>query len=179
MKTPLIAATIAAGALALAGCASTSGQIVDGPAELTAAPSPTETGAVPLGAAWEYDSGLTMKLGKPKTYRPGKYSTPLAKTDSALVTTVTIDNQTGAAYDPIAFYATAIAGEAGQSCEQIFDSEARVDGTPSTTISNGRRVTFDLGFACPVPSGELITIEAASDLASLDNTEVLFEGRLP
>lgn len=174
-------ATIAAIALlALTGCAGLVEPTPTATVTETAQPEPEETtestpteSAEPeektrptFGDTYTYPSGLSVKVGKPEEFTPSEYA--LKGEGAHLKFDITLTNDTGEEYDPVLFYASASSGD--EESEQIFDGE-ELGGMPSTTVLDGKKVKFSIGFSVADP--EDITMEVSPSF-SFDEGSVIF-----
>ena len=126
-----------------------------------------DDGTAAFGKTYTWDDGLSIKVGKPTTFKPSEWAIGSAKGKTSVLMSVTIVNKTGKPFDPGMVYLTAQSGN--EEAEQIFDSEKNVGGGPSTKVLNGREVTFKVGFAVGNPKD--IVVEVAPDW---DHDSVLF-----
>lgn len=163
-KTLSIFALIAAGSLALSGCAE-SGTVEKGGAANTSSASsapadkPAEQAAEKsdpqFGDKFVFDDGLALSITKPEAFKPSEYA--MTGEGKHVIMTVTLDNGTSEDYKPSLAHFTASSG--GEEAEQIFDSQNKLDGGPSTTVKPGKSVKFKIGFS--VADVKDITLDAS------------------
>ncbi len=174
-------ATIATVALlSLTGCAGFIAPTPTATITETAQPEPEETkepapaeSAEPeektrpaFGDTYTYPSGLSVKVGKPEEFTPSEYA--LKGEGTHLKFDITLTNETGEEYDPVLFYASASSGD--EESEQIFDGETLGD-MPSTTILEGKKAKFSVGFSVLDPAD--ITMEISPSF-SFEEGSVIF-----
>ncbi|WP_062464638.1 hypothetical protein [Demequina soli] len=124
------------------------------------AASSDATGA--FGEAHVYDDGLSVTIGAPTAYEPS--DSAYAQGDHFVAFDVTIDNGTDAAFDPSGFNATVASGD--REAEQVFDSAKDVDGSPSTSVQPGRKVTFTIAYGVSDPDD--LTMDVSVDFFDHD-----------
>lgn len=165
MKRITTAATALALALVLSACGTSGAPSSDAetpagsastnaPAESPEAVSESESDVAPFGKTWTYDDGLKITVTAPKAFKPSPYVT-----DSKLPSVrmdVTVTNDTGEPFDPTLVLVTATSGEA--EAEELFDSEKGLNGSPSTSIRPGKKVTFPVGFSVKDPKDVLVEV---------------------
>jgi hypothetical protein len=135
----------------------------------TPAADESDTAASPkFGQAYTWDDGLSLKVSKPKPFKPSEYAATTGK-GTAVKFTFTIVNKTDKPYDPSLFYATLQSGntEAGD----IFDSENGIEGSPSTKVLPGREAKFDMGWMAKNPKD--LVLEVSPD-AGIEYESVIF-----
>lgn len=150
-KTIRPALALSALLVAVAGCASTGGEVV--PAKepkgdvTTDAPQPEPTADTrpAFGDAWAFDDGLTVTIGEPEPFEPGEWAIYDEDAMAHLKFEVVVENSTGEDYDPNLIVITANSG--GREAEPVFDAQNSLDGTPSTTVIDGSSVAYNVGFS--------------------------------
>jgi hypothetical protein len=158
MTRNALAALALVAAMATAGCSSTSGKADSEPPsgsnadKSSAAASPSakaSKNANPkFGEAFTWKDGLSVKVSKPRPFKPSEYAAGSDK-GQAIRFTFTVINKTDKPYDPSLFSATLQSGNA--EAEEIFDNENGLEGSPSTKVLAGREAKFDLGFSVKNP----------------------------
>ncbi|KHL15696.1 hypothetical protein CLV56_3537 [Mumia flava] len=98
-----------------------------------------------FGGQYTYGDGLIVRVGKLKPYSVSDNWLLDHKKWPQVTFQVTVFNGTDDRYDPSGIYSTASSG--GREGEEIFDSANGIDGTPSTTLRPGKKVSFDLAYA--------------------------------
>lgn len=119
-----------------------------------------------FGDTYTYPSGLSVKVGKPEEFTPSEYA--FKGEGTHLKFDITLTNDTGEEYDPVLFYASASSGD--EESEQIFDGD-ELGNMPSTTILDGKKVKFSIGFSVLDPAD--ITMEISPSF-SFDERSVIF-----
>lgn len=110
---------------------------------------PEEPSNPVFGDAYTYDSGLTVKVSKPRKFVAGEWAAGAEEPGTSLRFTITIVNKTGAAYDAGVDYITMQSGN--KEASEIFDSENGLDGMPMTKVLDGREATYDIAFHVQKP----------------------------
>lgn len=174
--------------VAVASCSSTSGGKADGPKEgsnapdkTTApvdagspddgeAPEETETDPVDEGPTttespesqnpvfsetYDWEDGISITVGVPESFTPGEYSAVDGAEDH-LMFEVKIVNGTDANFDPSMFTSTLQSGNA--EAESVYDSDAGIEGSPSTTLLAGREAVFKIGYGVSNPDDLVLEV---------------------
>lgn len=115
----------------------------------TAAASTTPSGNPRFGQTWTDQDGLSVTIGKPTSFKPGKYSLADDKTATYLKFEVRLVNGTAENFDPALFHATVQSGN--KEAESVFDTGNGLEGAPSTTLLPGREAVWAIGFAVSDP----------------------------
>lgn len=162
------------------GCASTEGSVDDAPPRgsnndenvPSVSTSPTDEGEsedagqddgqLEFGQSYTWVDGLSVTITKPKPYQPSEYAYVGERGGKPMRFTVTIVNETGAVFDPSMAYMTMQSGN--EEAEQIFDSEAGMNGSPSTKLLDGREAKFDIAFAVKNPADLVLEFEPDAGL---------------
>lgn len=130
---------VAPGALPATTSASDSDVYVPPGAQAAAAP-------LAFGSEHKWEDGLAVKLGKPQSFKPGKYAALTSSPAARYVTMeVTILNGTPANYAAGSTTVDATAG--GAAAEKVFDSGSKISWAPTTDVLPGKAVTFRVAFA--------------------------------
>lgn len=129
-------------------------ETADGATSSTTAPEPTSEqegdGTVAFGETATYPSGLLVKISAPEAFTRGEYAVGGEAYSNHVKMSVQVVNKTGTTFDPSLMYMTAQSGNT--EGEQIFDTEAGLEGAPMTSLLNGRETTFDVAFGVNDPS---------------------------
>lgn len=132
-------------------------------AEEEAAPEPTEEvepegdtseGQASFGDTWTWEDGLEITVSEPEAFKPGEYSAGGEGYDSHVKFDVTIENKSGEPFDASLVYLTMQSGTS--EGEEVFDDG--LEGSPSTTLLDGRKVTFTSGFGVEDPSDLVLEV---------------------
>ena len=179
LRSPLAAFLLA---LALAGCATTEGEVDDAPPsgansdeqvpatndESEEEPEEAESEAPvnpSFGQAYTWDNGLTVTVSKPKQYQPGQYAAGAEGKGTPMRFTVTVVNNTGDNYEVVGDYVTVQSGN--EEASQIFDSEKGLEGQPSTKLIDGREAKYDIAFMVKNPNDIVMEYQPSNyELAS-------------
>ncbi|KRB73212.1 hypothetical protein ASE01_20865 [Nocardioides sp. Root190] len=151
---------------ALAGCAEeTGGKVDDNPPAGSNAgsedesedvveeePTEAETSEAPenpaFGTAFTWENGLSVTVSKTKPFKPS--DSAMAGKGTHISFTITVVNGTGANYDPSCDSFSLQSGN--EEAEQIFDSAKGLEGSPSTTLLDGREAKYQVGFSVTDPN---------------------------
>ena len=181
-RTPrkLAALTVVLATL-FAGCSSTGGSTDADPPKGSNADSSTpattdepaddaseEPASPKFGQAFTWDDGLTLKVSRPKPFKPSEYAATTGK-GQAIRFTFTVVNKTKKAYDPTLFYATLQSGNS--EANEVFDSENGLEGSPQTKVLPGRETKFDMGWTTKNPKD--LVLEVSPD-AGIEYESVIF-----
>lgn len=117
-----------------------------------------------FGEAAKLDSGVSVAVGRPTSYTPGKYAATRKGTydpdnGKAVQFSVTITNGGSKNFDPSIFDATANSG--GQEALTIIDDTVGLP--PRTTLTPGKSVTFPVAFQVKDPSDVTMDVEVDFD----------------
>lgn len=167
--------------LTATGCGSTTGKADSDPPSGTNADASTPASAdasptaetsqdanLKFGQAFTWEDGLTVKVSKPKPFKPSEYAATTGK-GQAIKFTFTVVNQTKKPYDPSLFYATLQSGNT--EAEEIFDSENGLEGSPNTKVLAGREAKFDAGYNVKNPKD--LVLELSPD-AGMEYESAIF-----
>ncbi|KAA0973452.1 hypothetical protein FQ154_18200 [Paeniglutamicibacter gangotriensis] len=160
------AATNAAGTNAPSTTAAPAAAAEEASETESASASPTEEPMPQFGESYTWEDGITVKIGQPKAYKPSQSASVTGDGD-AIAFNVTIVNGTGERFDPAMFNATMQSSNV--EADQIFDSEKKLGGAPSTTILPKRESSFQVGFT--VADKKDLVLEVAP---SWDHESVIF-----
>lgn len=149
----------------------------DGPADKTKDdPAPAADGltasvedpveVVSFGDTYKWENGIEASFSAIEEYTPGKYAS-IGDWPELIRFTITLTNNSGEAFDPSGASIVALSQEIASS--RAYDSEAGLSSAPSTSILDGRSVTWDVGFG--VMDSKDLTIEFSP---SYDHEVVLF-----
>lgn len=162
-----IAVTVAIG---LAACGSTVTETSSEPGSTEAATG--DTGNPKLGGSATFSDGVVVSTSKPVTFKPSQYAS--TGKGRHFTVTFTLKNSGSENYDPTLFHASSNA--AGAECEGLFDSEKNLEGSPQTTLTPGRTVTFKQGWSCDAKAGAELTMDVNPGMLS---DAAIFTGSLP
>lgn len=173
----MIKKTLVAGLSALvllAGCSSNSATQQESapagdnrPATAAASASKANDSLGKFGAAYVWKDGLSVTVGAPEGYEPGKYAAGTEGFDQFVVFDVTVVNKTGELWDPVLFSASVQSGNTEGSA--VFDS-AQLPDRPTTKLLDGREVTFKMAFGVADPAD--IVMEVRPDFT---HSSVIFQ----
>lgn len=132
------------------------------PAEEVA--EPEDDGVATWGETYAYVDGLEVKLSKPEKFEASEWAAVVTEDGQDLRWTVTVTNGTGEKYDPSMFSLTASSGE--EEAEEIFDSESGLEGSPMTSVRDGKSIKFDVGFRVADPKDVTLEVSPGFDYDS-------------
>lgn len=101
-----------------------------------------------FGDKYTYENGVSLAISKPEAFKPSETGLMLLSDPDGkdfVSFDVTIVNGSDEAYDPNLTNFTASSD--GEEAEQIFDTDNKLNGSPSTTVKPGKSVKFKIGFA--------------------------------
>lgn len=116
-------------------------------------------GEASFGDTWTWGDGLEVTVSKPGAFKPGEYSAGGEGYDQHVKSTVTIDNKTGEPFDASLVFSTVQSGTS--EGEEVFDEG--LDGSPSTTLLDGRTVDFVAGFGVEDPDDLVLELTPSFD----------------
>ena len=102
-----------------------------------------------FGDVWSYDDGISVSVSAPQPFTPSETAAG-ADQAAAVVFTVTVQNDTGANYDPIEAYSSV--SSAGVEASQVFDSAQGLMGSPSTAVPAGQSATWQEVYSVSDPA---------------------------
>lgn len=118
-------------------------------------------GQATLGDTWVYDDGIEVTVAKGEKFEPSDTSAGGEGFDDYVKFAVTVTNNTGESFDPSSTYITVQSGTSEGN--QIFDSGANIKGGPSTTLLDGRSVSYDVAFGVDDPKDVVMEIRPSFD----------------
>lgn len=164
----LLTVTLALGLIGLTGCSSVSAT-PDGdqtganrpaasaapadanPAGSTGDGQAAPEGPVEFGRTVTYPDKVSIKVAKPTEFKPSEYAVAETEPGSKHVAfEVTVVNKSAEPVDLSLMLLTVQSGNT--EAQQIFDSENKLEGTPSTKVQPGRESTFRVGFSVSDPN---------------------------
>ena len=134
------------------------------------APSAAEpASSVGFGQPFTFSDGMVASVSAPTAYRASRYAAGDTNAH-AFRTTVTLTNNTGAAFDPTLLQVAM--STSGAPASRIFDGELGL--APQTMLQPGRTMTYDVAFSTTTNRGE-----AQVDVTpSFDYQHAVFTGTL-
>lgn len=167
MKIQVLVAAVALSVMTLAGCGNDP-KVTDSPktgsnASTSSSPdedvATTETPAEnpTFGETVTYENGLEITVKKPTPTQIGEYAAMEKKWNAYQAFEVVVVNGTGKNFDVSAMYFTMQSNDI--EAEEIYDSENGFNGTPTTTLLDGRQSKFRVGFGVDNPKDMVLQIE--------------------
>lgn len=132
--------------------------------EAEAVAEPEDEGVAKWGETYAYVDGLEVKLSKPEKFEATEWAMVTTEDGTDLRWTVTVTNGTGKKYDPSMFSVTASSGE--KEAEEIFDTDNGLDGSPMTSVRDGKSIKFDIGFRVADPKDVTLEVSPGFDYDS-------------
>ena len=129
----------------------------DAPASTT----PASDGTAAFGKSYKWEDGLSVTVAAPATFKPGQYSAKDQAAKAYVRMDITIVNGTSKPFKPSLFSATMQSGNTQAST--VFDSQANLGGSPSTTLLPGREAKFSLGFGVTDPKDIVFEVRPSFD----------------
>jgi hypothetical protein len=114
-----------------------------------------------FGKAYTWDDGVTVTVGKPKSFRPSAYAA-VEKGKRYVKFTVTVVNKSNKSVDLGLTYISV--QSKNQEADEVFDSGSGLKGPPDTKVLKGRVSVFDVGFGVADPRDVVMEIALHSDL---------------
>ncbi|WP_259558085.1 S-layer homology domain-containing protein [Brachybacterium sillae] len=105
---------------------------------------PTDGGRRPYGGWFAFRSGLSVSVSAPQPYTPSSTAAGHEGYPAAVVTTVTLRNDTGGAISPFDIWVSA--DSASQEASEIFDMDRGIDGPPDISIAPGSSASWKVAF---------------------------------
>jgi hypothetical protein len=113
-----------------------------------------------FGKAYTWDDGVTVTVGKPKSFRPSEYAAA-EKGKRYVKFTVTVVNKSNKSVDLGLTYISV--QSKNQEADEVFDSGSGLKGPPDTKVLKGRVSEFDVGFGVADPRDVVMEIALHSD----------------
>lgn len=121
----------------------------------TVAPSITTSFGTPL----DLGNGISVTLGEPGSFTPGKFASNWVKGQVANKFNVTIKNGGASELDPATVLITALAGN--KNCVDVLDGDSNINGQPTEMLAAGAQVSFIYGLACDAKIGDPLNLSVA------------------
>lgn len=112
-----------------------------------------------FGAPLDLGNGISVTLGEPSSFSPGKFASNWVKGLIANKFNVTIKNGGSSELDPSTVLITALAGN--KNCVDVLDGDSNINGQPTEIIAAGSQVSFIYGVACDAKVGEPLNLSVA------------------
>jgi hypothetical protein len=113
-----------------------------------------------FGKAYTWDDGVTLTVGKPKSFRPSEYAAA-EKGKQYLKFTVTVVNKSD---QPVDLGLTYISVQSkNKEADEVFDSGSGLKGPPDTKVLKGRDSDFYIGFGVADPKDVVMEIALHGD----------------
>lgn len=131
------------------------------PAEEGGAENEITEGEGKFGDTWVYDDGIEVMVAAGEKFTPSDTSAGGEGFDDFVKFTITLTNNSGESFDPSSTYSTVQSGTS--EGDQVFDSAADIAGSPSTTLLDGRSVSYDIVFGVEDPDDLVMEISPSFD----------------
>lgn len=109
-----------------------------------------------FGETAAYEDGLSVTVSKPTDFTPSASAFGHDGFPGSVQFTVKVVNNTGASFDPTLIYLTMQSGNT--EAEQIFDYDNGMNGSPDTTVLDGRETTFPVAFGVQDPNDLVLEV---------------------
>lgn len=119
------------------------------------------SGEIAFGETWTWDDGTSVTVSEPEPFTPSEYSAGGEGYDEHLLFTVTVENGSGGPLDLGLFTMTMQSGRS--EADQVFDYDAGLEGSPYTTLLDGRTVEFEAGFGVEDPDDLVLQLAPTFD----------------
>ncbi len=121
---------------------------------------PAEDPELRFGQSFSYEDGLTVTVGKPQPFRPSE-TAAFDRAPAYRSFTVTIVNKTGRRFDPATF--TTTVQSSNEEAEAVYDTARGIEGSPSTTLLNGRETKFRIAYGLQDPKDVVMEVNPSFD----------------
>lgn len=167
-RTRTAAATAALALAALAGCApidtTTTTPAPAGPAAESdnvdtggTAQRGTATNPLPFGGTATWEQGLSVTIATPQPYEPSAMAAGASGHDTSVSFAVTVRNGSSEVYKPIMMMLSVQSGHAPAT--RIYDVGRLQSLPPSSVVSPGRPVTFEVAFNVADPDDVVVSVK--------------------
>lgn len=109
-----------------------------------------------FGSTATYRDGLSVTVSSPSDYTPSESSFGSEGYPHSVKFDVKLVNKSGKPFDPSLVYLSVQSGNT--EAEEIFDSENGLDGSPTTTLLDGRESTFPVAFGVSDPKDLVLEV---------------------
>lgn len=123
-----------------------------------------------FGDTYTYDDGLAVSMSQPEEFSAGETAAGAEGFDTFVQMEVTLENATGADFDPNLTHISASSG--GEEASAVFDSTQGLEGPPTTTLLDGQSTTYTIGFG--VADADDLTVEFSSNDFENPRENVIF-----
>lgn len=113
-----------------------------------------------FGKAYTWDDGVTVTVGKPKSFRPSAFAA-VEKGKRYVKFTVTVVNKSNKSVDLGLTYISV--QSKNKEADEVFDSASGLKGPPDTKVLKGRVSEFEVGFGVVDPKDVVMEIALHSD----------------
>ncbi len=121
---------------------------------------PAEDPELRFGQSFSYEDGLTVTVGAPQPFRPSE-SAAFDKAPAYRSFSITIVNKTGRRFDAASFRTTV--QSSNEEAESIYDTARGIEGSPSTTLLNGREAKFRIAYSLQDPKDIVMEVNPSFD----------------
>jgi hypothetical protein len=132
-----------------------------GPTQTVPTPSVRpEQETLAFGKAYTWEDGVTVTVGKPKSFRPSEFAA-VEKGKRYVKFTVTVVNKSN---KPVDLGLTYISVQSkNKEADEVFDSASGLKGPPDTRVLKDRVSEFEVGFGVADPKDVVMEIALHSD----------------
>ncbi|PRZ05210.1 hypothetical protein BCE75_108192 [Isoptericola sp. CG 20/1183] len=112
-------------------------------------------GVVGFAETYTYADGLAISVSAPEEFTPGEYAVGVEGEGTPVVFEVTIENGTGAVFDPSLMYP--VVASAGTESEAVYDDG--IDMLPSSKVQPDKSLTYTVAYMVADPSDVQVDLE--------------------
>ena len=124
--------------------------------EPSEAEAPTSDGTLAFGETFNWENGVSMTITGPEFFKRDEWASGGEEFDDHVAFEILIVNGSDEPLDLALFTATAQSGNI--EADPVFDTDNRMEGSPTTKVLPGREISFRYGFGVADP--EDIVLEA-------------------
>lgn len=106
-------------------------------------------GQLAFGETWTWEDGTSVTVSGPEEFTPGEYASGGEGYDHHVQFTISVENGSGEPLDLALFTVTMQSGTS--EGDEVFDTDNGMEGSPFTTLLDGRAVEFVVGFGVEDP----------------------------
>lgn len=121
-------------------------------------------GQVAFGETWTWEDGTSVTVSEPEAFTPTEFAFGGEGFDHHRQFTISVDNETGESLDLGLFFVTMQSGRS--EADEVFDTDNGMEGSPYTTLLDGRSVEFLVGFGVEDPDDMVMELTPSFDYDS-------------
>lgn len=116
-----------------------------------------------FGESFSWEDGITLTVGNPAPFTPNEYAA-FDEAPAYVVLEINVKNGSSENFDPSMISTSMQSGSAEASA--VYDSQAGIEGSPSTTLLPGRDVTFKVAFGVANPDDLILEVSPSFEYES-------------